>query len=133
MSVDTSLVTPFVGERYADGAALSRLIAPPYDVISQEARRRYAAADPHNIVHLILPEAAGDVNRYRAAAEHLAAWRAESVFRADSAPSQTRNEHEPSLMRFAPRRNSEERLIDVSKIASDKAVMRERKTRGVAN
>ena len=87
MSADTSLVTPFVGERYADGAALSRLIAPPYDVISQEARRRYAAADPHNIVHLILPEAAGDVNRYRSAAEHLAAWRAESVFRADPAPS----------------------------------------------
>ncbi|MGE5743204.1 MAG: DUF1015 family protein, partial [Gemmatimonadota bacterium] len=84
MSADTPLVTPFIGERYADGAALSRLIAPPYDVISQEARRRYAAADPHNIVHLILPEAAGDVNRYRAAAEHLAAWRAEGVFRADS-------------------------------------------------
>jgi uncharacterized protein (DUF1015 family) len=87
MSADTPLVTPFVGERYADPAALSRLIAPPYDVISQEARRRYAAADPHNIVHLILPEAAGDVNRYRAAAEHLAAWRAEGVYRADPAPS----------------------------------------------
>jgi uncharacterized protein (DUF1015 family) len=87
MSADTPLVTSFVGERYADGSALSRLIAPPYDVISQEARRRYAAADPHNIVHLILPEAAGDVNRYRAAAEHLAAWREEGVFRPDPAPS----------------------------------------------
>jgi uncharacterized protein (DUF1015 family) len=87
MGADTPLVTPFVGERYADASALSRLIAPPYDVISQEARRRYATADPHNIVHLILPEAAGDVNRYRAAAEHLAAWRAEGVFRADPAPS----------------------------------------------
>ena len=87
MGADTPLVTPFVGERYADAAALSRLIAPPYDIVSQEARRRYAAADPHNIVHLILPEAAGDVNRYRAAAEHLSAWRAEGVFRADPAPS----------------------------------------------
>jgi uncharacterized protein (DUF1015 family) len=87
MGADTPLVTPFRGERYADAAALSRLIAPPYDVISQEGRRRYAAADPHNIVHLILPEAAGDVNRYRAAAEHLASWRAEEVFRADAAPS----------------------------------------------
>jgi uncharacterized protein (DUF1015 family) len=87
MGADTPLVTPFVGERYADAAALSRLIAPPYDIISQEARRRYAAADPHNIVHLILPEAAGDVNRYRAAAEHLAAWRTEGVFRTDPAPS----------------------------------------------
>lgn len=87
MSADTPLVTSFVGERYADGSALSRLIAPPYDVISHEARRRYAAADPHNIVHLILPEAAGDVNRYRAAAEHLAAWREEGAFRADPDPS----------------------------------------------
>ena len=87
MSADTPLVTPFAGERYADTAALSRLIAPPYDVISQEARRRYAAAHPHNIVHLILPEAAGDVNRYRAAAEHLAAWREEGVLRPDPAPS----------------------------------------------
>lgn len=87
MNADTPLVTPFVGERYADASALSRLIAPPYDVISQEARRRYAAADPHNIVHLILPEPAGDVNRYRAAAEHLAAWRAEGVLRADPHPA----------------------------------------------
>jgi uncharacterized protein (DUF1015 family) len=87
MGADTPLVTPFLGERYADAAALSRLIAPPYDVISQEARRRYAAADPHNIVHLILPEAAGDVNRYRAAADHLTGWRAEGVFRPEGTPS----------------------------------------------
>jgi len=87
MGVDSLLVTPFTGERYADGAALSRLIAPPYDVISNEQRRRYAAADPHNIVHLILPEAAGDANRYRAAAAQLAAWRAAGVFVRDPGPA----------------------------------------------
>ena len=87
MGVDSLLVTPFAGERYADRAALSRLIAPPYDVISSEQRRRYAAADPHNIVHLILPEAAGDVNRYRAAAAQLAAWRAAGVFVRDPGPA----------------------------------------------
>ncbi len=87
MGVDSLLVSPFVGERYADAAALSRLVAPPYDVISNEQRRRYAAADPHNIVHLILPEAAGDVNRYRAAAALLAKWRADGVFVRDPAPS----------------------------------------------
>jgi len=86
MVTDTPLVTPFLGERYADASALSRLIAPPYDVISPEERRRYAAADPHNIVHLILPEAAGDVNRYQAAAQLLAAWRAAGVFATDAAP-----------------------------------------------
>lgn len=87
MGVDSLLITPFVGERYADAAALSRLIAPPYDVISTEQRRRYAAADPHNIVHLILPEAAGDVNRYRAAAALLDTWRAERIFAKDAGAS----------------------------------------------
>ena len=87
MGTDTPLVTPFLGERYADASALSRLVAPPYDVISPEERRRYAAQDPHNIVHLILPEAAGDVNRYQAAAQQLAAWRSAGVFASDTAPS----------------------------------------------
>src|SRR3989441_675095 len=50
------LVAPFRGERYA-AKELSALIAPPYDVISSEDRTRYAARDPHNIVHLMLPEA----------------------------------------------------------------------------
>jgi uncharacterized protein (DUF1015 family) len=86
MGTDTPLVTPFLGERYADASALSRLIAPPYDVISPEERRRYGAVDPHNIVHLILPEAAGDVNRYQAAAQLLASWRAAGVFATDATP-----------------------------------------------
>ncbi len=51
------LVAPFRGERYAARDRLSALVAPPYDVISKEERARYAAPDPHNIVHLILPEA----------------------------------------------------------------------------
>jgi uncharacterized protein (DUF1015 family) len=87
MGTDTPLVTPFVGERFADASALSRLVAPPYDVISSEERRRYAALDPHNIVHLILPEAAGDVNRYQAAASQLEEWRAAGVFVADADPA----------------------------------------------
>jgi uncharacterized protein (DUF1015 family) len=86
MGTDTPLVTPFPGERYADASALSRLIAPPYDVISPEERRRYAAVDPHNIVHLILPEAAGDVNRYQTAGQLLASWRAAGVFATDATP-----------------------------------------------
>ncbi|HET7248889.1 MAG TPA: DUF1015 domain-containing protein [Gemmatimonadales bacterium] len=87
MGVDSLLVTPFMGERYADAAALSRLIAPPYDVISTEQRRRYAASDPHNIVHLILPEAVGEASRYHTAAAQLAAWRAAGVFVRDPRPS----------------------------------------------
>src|SRR5687768_3703974 len=76
------LVAPFRGERYADVAGLSRLIAPPYDVIDAAERSRYAALDRDNIVHLMLPEAPPgkpEDDRYRAAAELLAQWRRQGV------------------------------------------------------
>ena len=81
------LVAPFRGERYAAGDRLSALIAPPYDVISREDRARYAALDPHNIVHLILPEAPEDGDRYAHAAALLRQWRTSGVVRSDAADS----------------------------------------------
>src|SRR5439155_1111250 len=53
------LVVPFRGERYAAQDRLSALVAPPYDLIAPAERAGYAARDPHNTVHLILPEAPG--------------------------------------------------------------------------
>jgi uncharacterized protein (DUF1015 family) len=76
------LVAPFRGERYS-AARLSALIAPPYDVITPEERARYARRDPHNIVHLILPEAAGGGDRYARAAGLLEEWRREGVLERD--------------------------------------------------
>jgi uncharacterized protein (DUF1015 family) len=81
------LVAPFRGERYAARERLSALIAPPYDVISREDRARYAARDPHNIVHLTLPEAPAGEDRYARAAATLAAWRREGVLAADAVDS----------------------------------------------
>ncbi len=84
MSVDLPpLVVPFRGERYAAQHRLSALIAPPYDVIAPAQRADYAARDSHNIVHLILPEAPADADRYAGAAERLAAWRSAGVLQAD--------------------------------------------------
>ena len=86
------LVAPLQGERYA-AKELSALIAPPYDVISSEDRPRYAARDPHNIVHLILPEASpggrrsGSGDRYARAATLLATWRDAGVVRRDPGDS----------------------------------------------
>ena len=70
-------MAPFRGERYAGRVAsrLSRLIAPPYDVIDPAERARLAAQDEHNIVHIMLPEA----ERYDLAAERLARWRSNGV------------------------------------------------------
>ena len=86
----TDLVAPFRGERYAAVDRLSSLIAPPYDVIDPAERARYAALDPDNIVHIMLPEAppgAADDARYRVAAEQLAAWRRASVLQRDPEPA----------------------------------------------
>ena len=74
---------PFRGERYVP-AGVSAFLAPPYDVIGPEDRPRYAARDPHNIVHLIVPEAPAGENRYTQAAMMLEAWRREGVLRRDA-------------------------------------------------
>ncbi|OLC07507.1 MAG: hypothetical protein AUH42_03475 [Gemmatimonadetes bacterium 13_1_40CM_70_11] len=81
------LVVPFRGERFAAAESPSRLIAPPYDVITPPERARLAASDSHNIVHLILPEAPAGEDRYARAAELLATWRRDGVLAADAAPA----------------------------------------------
>jgi len=86
----SDLVSPFRGERYAARGKLSRLIAPPYDVIDADERARYAALDEHNIVHVMLPEAplaAPPDDRYRIAASLLASWRARGVLTRDPEPA----------------------------------------------
>src|SRR2546430_13333567 len=86
----SDLVAPFRGERYAAGVELSRVIAPPYDVIEPAERARYAALDEHNIVHVMLPEAPpgrADDEKYRISAERLALWRTRGVLVRGSAPA----------------------------------------------
>ena len=68
---------------------MSRLIAPPYDVIDPAERARFAALDEHNIVHVMLPEAPLGVppdDRYRVAAELLERWRRKGVLIRDPEP-----------------------------------------------
>jgi len=85
VSVDLPpLVIPFAGERYTAMDRLTALLAPPYDVISRAERVGYAARDPHNIVHLILPEAPSGADQYADAAARLTAWRREGVLRRDA-------------------------------------------------
>jgi uncharacterized protein (DUF1015 family) len=81
------LVVPFRGERYAETDRLSRLIAPPYDVIDAAARARFAALDEHNIVHLMLPEAPAAGDRYAWAGAQLASWRRRGVLARDTDPT----------------------------------------------
>ncbi len=80
-----SLVCPFFGERYSDLGRLNSLVAPPYDVISPEQRRVLAERDPHNIVHLVMPE--GDGDRYARAARTVRQWRAQGILKRDAEES----------------------------------------------
>jgi uncharacterized protein (DUF1015 family) len=67
-------VRPFRALRYSPAAGpLERLVAPPYDVISPEERERFLARDPHNVVHLTLPDSEEQ------AARGLRDWQAEGV------------------------------------------------------
>src|SRR3954454_8092303 len=73
-------VRPFRALRYAV-PDLAAVVAPPYDVISEEQRQEYLARDPHNVVHLTLPDSEEQ------AARDLAAWRASGVLVEDEEPS----------------------------------------------
>src|SRR3954471_13408749 len=68
-------VRPFRALRYdqATVGPLDALVAPPYDVISDEARLQYLDRSPYNVVHLTLPESEQE------AADDLRAWREEGV------------------------------------------------------
>ncbi len=67
-------VKPFRALRYSSAAGpLADLVAPPYDVISAEARADFLARSPYNVVHLTLPDSEEQAGR------DLAAWRAEQV------------------------------------------------------
>lgn len=78
---------PFHAIRYAPGADLDRVIAPPYDVLSDADVAGLAARDEHNIVHVDVPIGGGD--RYRIAAERLRAWLDQGVLVRDPEPSLT--------------------------------------------
>ncbi len=68
-------VTPFRALRYDTAVAgpLADLVAPPYDVISEDERAVYLARNAHNIVHLTLPDSPEQ------AASDLATWQDERV------------------------------------------------------
>ena len=68
-------VKPFRPLRFDTAVAgpLERLVAPPYDVISDDARVDYLSRNAFNIVHLTLPDGPED------AARDLADWREQGV------------------------------------------------------
>lgn len=87
------LVRPFDAITYDLSAStdITRLIAPPYDVVDSEMRARLLARSEHNIVAVDLPDGSDDPespdSRYRRAAELWHAWLDTGVLRRDTSPA----------------------------------------------
>jgi uncharacterized protein (DUF1015 family) len=76
-------IRPFRALRYDESGAgpLAELVAPPYDVISDDAREEYRRRSPYNVVRLTLPDSEEQ------AARDLVDWRAEGILVEDEEPS----------------------------------------------
>jgi uncharacterized protein (DUF1015 family) len=85
-------ITPFRALRYdPNRVALTEVATQPYDKITPEMQERYYAANPHNLVRIILGKRnASDGpqdNPYTRAANFFADWRIKGIFLQDPKPS----------------------------------------------
>lgn len=98
----SALVRPFAALRPRTETAAD-VVAPPYDVIDSKQRGVLAKRDPHNCVHLILPEGKGD-NKYANAAKRMDKWIAEGVLVRDLRPALYRYHQSFTLAELGGRR-----------------------------
>ena len=86
-------IRPFAGVRFSrkNGNDISRLIAPPYDVLSEQDRANLQATDAHNIVIVDLPhvppKTAGPDEVYDRANINLQSWLHTGVLERDHRPA----------------------------------------------
>jgi uncharacterized protein (DUF1015 family) len=84
-------LAPFRGVRYARDrvTGLAEVTSPPYDVIARDIADQLFAADPHNVVRLILPRhtPGHGGNVYDDAAQTLAEWLQDGILLPDPAPA----------------------------------------------
>ncbi|GLF96122.1 DUF1015 domain-containing protein [Streptomyces yaizuensis] len=81
---------PFRGLRYVPErvGTLAAVTSPPYDVVVRpEGLDELESAHPHNIVRLILPQAATPAERHRRAADTLTRWLADGILAQDPEPA----------------------------------------------
>jgi len=79
-------IAPFRGILYNQKKIrdLSKVIAPPYDVISPEARERLYKKSPYNVVRLILNQ---EPDPYESVASLFENWQSEGVLNRDESPA----------------------------------------------
>ncbi|GEM_PF-195203 len=81
-------ILPFRGLRFNQSKIkdISKVIAPPYDIISPQQKQVLAQSDPFNIVNLTLPEGNGSLDKYENAKQLLAEWINSGILEFDSSP-----------------------------------------------
>lgn len=85
-------IIPFRGIRYgvSSPTRLAKVMAPPYDVISTPQKRQLKAADPANVIRLIIGNPSHEQHKssdYRAAQRAFSDWRKKGVLRREDRPS----------------------------------------------
>ncbi len=85
-------IVPFSGIHYnPERVPLSRVVGPPYDVISPEQQDALYSQHPNNFVRIMLNRGESDdseaSNRYTRAADFLKSWLADGVMVQDDAPA----------------------------------------------
>ena len=88
-----AIIAPFKGLLYnpKDWGNLSKLVAPPYDIISEQEQEEYYEKDPHNVVRLILSKKrTGDSdwdNKYTRSADFFKRWESDDILIRSAMPS----------------------------------------------
>jgi len=85
-------IAPFRPLRYNPEriSFISRVLAPPYDVINEQQAETLRQLDPHNVIRLILgkgAESARGESEYAQAAEALRTWRRDGVLLQEQMPA----------------------------------------------
>jgi uncharacterized protein (DUF1015 family) len=95
-----AVIAPFRGLTYnfKKLGDMSRLVAPPYDVINEQEQEKYYNTHPNNVIRLILgKKRPGDTdtdNRYIRSAEDMKKWEEEGVLVRPEAPAMYLTAHD---------------------------------------
>ncbi|MDR2709221.1 MAG: DUF1015 domain-containing protein [Elusimicrobiota bacterium] len=79
-------IKPFNAWRYSH-ANLTDLICPPYDIISQEEKKKLQKRSTYNIVNIELSDPTETANKYRNAAAIFKTWQKEEILVCDENPA----------------------------------------------
>jgi uncharacterized protein (DUF1015 family) len=97
-------IRPFQGIRYNQQVIkdLSKVICPPYDIISQQQQDSLYKLSPYNFVRIEynreLPQDTGHENRYTRASANLSQWLGKGILQPDTTPAIYLHKHHFSCL-----------------------------------